>query len=108
MLRHVILWQMKDELTAEERDRSKKAIKEALEELAGVIPGLLEIHVITEPLPSSNTDFFLDSLFKDEAALKVYADHPAHVKVKDELVVPNVKSRMCMDYTVESCSERIS
>ena len=100
MGRHVILGNMKETLADEERRKVKNDIKEALEALKGVIPGLLEINVATDPLDTSNADLLLDSLFEDKDALAVYADHPAHVKVKDELVVPNVRSRVCMDYEV--------
>ncbi len=100
MVRHVILWNMKETLSDEECRKVKNDIKEALEALKGVIPGLLEINVATDPLDTSNADLLLDSLFEDKDALAVYADHPAHVKVKDELVVPNVRSRVCMDYEV--------
>lgn len=100
MVRHVILWNMKETLSDEECRKVKNDIKEALEALKGVIPGLLEINVATDPLDTSNADLMLDSLFEDKDALAVYADHPAHVKVKDELVVPNVRSRVCMDYEV--------
>lgn len=100
MVRHVILWKIKADLTNEESSRVKADIKKELEALKGVIPGLLEVFVGTEPLETSNADLFLDSLFKDRNALAVYADHPAHVKIKDELVVPNVQERTCMDFEV--------
>lgn len=100
MVRHVIIWNMKETLSDEECRKVKNDIKEALEDLKGVIPGLSEINVATDPLDTSNADLMLDSLFEDKDALAVYADHPAHVKVKDELVVPNVRSRVCMDYEV--------
>ncbi len=91
---------MKAGLTSEESSRVKADIKRELEALKGVVPGLLEVFVGTEPLETSNADLFLDSLFEDRAALAVYADHPAHVKVKDELVVPNVQDRTCMDFEI--------
>lgn len=72
MVKHVILWTLKEELTEEEKEQIKKEIKEGLEGLAGQIPGLLEIHVYTERLASSNVDLMLDSSFTDEAALKGY------------------------------------
>ena len=40
MVKHVILWQLKDELTAEEKATIKKEMKESLEALVGKIPGL--------------------------------------------------------------------
>ena len=100
MVRHIIMWNMKDGLSADESRKAKEEIRDALGALKGVVPGLLEVNVVTEPLETSNADLLLDSLFEDREALAVYADHPAHVKVKDELVVPNVKSRICMDFEV--------
>ena len=100
MVKHVILWQLKDELTAEEKKEVKKGIKEGLEGLAGEIPGLLEITVQIEGLASSNADVMLDSSFTDEDALKAYAVHPAHVAVADGKVRPYTKTRACLDYGV--------
>lgn len=100
MIRHVILWQLKDELSGEEKKEAKAAIKQGLEGLVGIVPGLKEVHVYTDGLPSSNADIMLDSICVDEAALKVYADHPQHVKVKDTIIMPVVKSRVCMDFAV--------
>lgn len=98
MVKHIILWQLKDELTEEEKVNVRAGIKEGLESLAGKIPGLVEIKVQTEYLATSNADVMLDSTFEDEASLKGYAVHPEHVKVADEKVRPYTKSRVCMDY----------
>ncbi len=98
MVKHIILWQLKDELTAEEKASVKADIKAGLEGLAGQIPGLIDIHVQTECLESSNADLMLDSSFEDEASLKGYAVHPAHVAVADGVVRPNTKSRVCLDF----------
>ena len=43
MVKHVILWQLKDELSDTEKAAVKVGIKEGLEGLAGQIPGLVEI-----------------------------------------------------------------
>ena len=76
-------------------------IKAGLEGLAGQIPGLLEVHVYTDALPSSaNADLMLDTTFTDEAALKGYAVHPAHVAVADGKVRPYTAVRTCLDFTV--------
>lgn len=100
MVKHIILWQLKDELTAEEKTEVKKGIKEGLEGLAGKIPGLTEIKVQIEGLASSNAEVMLDSTFVDEAALKTYATHPEHVAVADGKVRPYTKTRMCLDFEV--------
>ena len=100
MVKHIILWQLKDELSAEEKETVKADIKAGLEGLAGQIPGLIEIKVQTESRASSNADLMLDSSFEDEASLKGYAVHPAHVAVADGVVRPNAKTRVCIDFEV--------
>ena len=70
MVKHVILWTLKNEYSKEEKEAIKAEIKAGLEGLAGQIPGLLEIHVNINGLESSNADLMLDSTFTDEAALK--------------------------------------
>lgn len=100
MVKHVILWQLKDELSTEEKESVKAGIKEGLESLKGKIPGLVEIQVNMNGLASSNADVMLDSLFEDEASLKAYAVHPEHVAVADGKVRPYTKSRVCLDYEV--------
>ncbi len=98
MIKHIILWQLKDELSEEEKVQVRAGIKEGLEGLLGKIPGLTEIYVQTDFLPSSNADVMLDSTFESEEALKAYAVHPEHVKVADEKVRPYTKNRVCMDF----------
>ena len=100
MVKHVILWQLKDELTAEEKATIKREMKESLEALVGKIPGLLEMKIQTEALASSNAEVMLDSSFEDEAALKIYATHPEHVAVADGKVRPFTKARFCLDFEV--------
>mgnify|MGYP003291835488 CR=1 FL=1 len=100
MVKHIILWQLKDELSAEEKKVIKAEMKEALEGLVGKIPGLLEVKVQTEGLASSNAEVMLDTSFTDEAALKVYATHPEHVAVADGKVRPFTKTRLCLDFEV--------
>ena len=98
MVKHMILWQIKDEYSAEEKETIKQEIKTGLEGLKGKIPGLTDIRVQIECLPSSNADLMLDSSFEDEASLKGYSVHPEHVKVADSKVRPFTKSRSCLDF----------
>ena len=98
MVKHIIMWQLKDELTKEEKIEVKKGIKEALEALVGQVPGLVEVKVQTEGLASSNTDVMLYSVLESEEALKGYAVHPAHVAAADGKVRPFIKTRLCLDF----------
>ena len=100
MVKHVILWQLKDEFSEAEKAAVKAGIKEGLEGLVGVVPGLLELRVNTDPLETSNADLMLDSTLESFEALKGYAVHSDHVAVADGKVRPNVKTRIVMDYEV--------
>ncbi len=100
MVKHIILWKLKEEFTLSQKDEIKLGIKEGLEGLLGKIPGLLEIKVQTNPLPTSNADVMLDSTFENEDALKEYAKHPLHVDVANNNVRPYTEIRLCMDFEV--------
>lgn len=100
MVKHIILWQLKDELSDGEKAAVKAGIKEGLESLVGKIPGLLEVRVQTDPLPSSNADVMLDTSFDSAESLKGYSTHPEHVAVANSKVRPYYKTRVCMDFEV--------
>ena len=97
MVLHSILWKLKA-LPEAEKAAVKANIKKGLEGLRGAIPGLLDIRVRTAGLASSNADVMLESSFVDEAALKGYAVHPAHVKAADTFVRPFTEIRLCLDF----------
>lgn len=98
MVKHIILWKLKENFSDAEKKEIKSGIKAGLEGLKGVIPGLEEITVKIAGLPSSNADLMLDSSFTDEAALKNYAVHPAHVEVANTKVRPFTEQRLCLDF----------
>ena len=100
MIKHVILWTLKNEYSEEEKAQIKLGIKQNLEGLLGKIPGLSEIKVNIDGLSSSNADLMLDSTFENVEALKNYAVHPEHVHVADTYVRPFTQTRLCLDYEV--------
>ena len=97
MVKHIILWKLKDE---HNNISVKQKIKSELEALLGKIPGLVEINVQISGLASSNADVMLYSVFDNENSLKEYAVHPAHVFVADNFVRPFTQTRMCLDFEV--------
>lgn len=101
MVRHVIVWTLKDEYSDSEKEQIKAGIKEGLEGLQGKIPGIVEIKVNTDKLASSSGDAMLDSLFENEEALKNYSSNPLHVEVANTKVRPYVKIRSSYDYEVK-------
>ncbi len=101
MIKHIILWKLRSEMSVSEKQEAAKAIKEGLESLQGQVPGLVDIHVqIDGRLESSNADIMLDSTLKSEEALKGYAVHPAHVAVANGVVRPNTEIRTCLDFEI--------
>ena len=100
MVKHIILWTLKETGSLEEKENIKAGIKEGLEGLKGQIPGLVDINVITKGLDSATVDLMLDSTFEDAQSLKGYAVHPKHVEVADTKVRPFTATRACFDYEV--------
>ena len=100
MVRHMIIWTLKDEYSDDEKKAIRQGILEGLEGLQGKIPGLKEIRVWTEGLKSSNGDLMLDSVFEDEEALKAYSANPLHCEVANGKVRPFVKVRSCFDFEI--------
>lgn len=99
MLKHVIMWQLKDELSDEEKVIVKKNIKEGLEALNGKIAGLKSVEVIINGTAASSADVLLITTI-EETALETYASYPDHKKVAVENIRPYVKSKLVMDYQV--------
>jgi len=98
MVKHIILWKLNSELTEDQKADIKQNIKTGLEGLKGRIPGLIDIKVNINPMPTSNVDLMLDSSFESFEALKAYAIHPEHVAVADSRVRPYTSQRSCIDF----------
>lgn len=99
MVKHIILWTLKPELSEEEKQNVKKGIKEGLEGLVGKVPGLVDVKVnIDGRLASSTCDVMLDSTLESPEALKAYASHPEHQAVANTKVRPFTAQRTCLDY----------
>lgn len=102
MVKHIILWRLRSELSEAEKQEKALAIKAGLEGLKGQVPGLIDIHVLaTGRLETSNADIMLDSTLESFDALKGYAVHPAHVAVANGIVRPNTELRTCLDYIMD-------
>ena len=99
MVKHMIIWKLK-EMSPEALEAQKKLVKAGLEGLAGKSPGMTDIHVQIENLPTSNADMMLDSTFESVDALKGYSVHPEHVHVAETYIRPYIETRLCMDYEV--------
>ncbi len=101
MVKHIILWTLNPELSAEEKQSVKAGIKAGLEGLVGKVPGLIDVKVNVEGrLDSSTCDVMLDSTLESPEALKAYATHPEHVAVANGKVRPYTVQRTCLDFEI--------
>ena len=93
MIKHIILWKLKEDAPAE----AKAEVKARLEALNGKIPGMISLTVHNEGLASSSADMMLDSAFEDEASLAGYQTNPLHVAAAS-YVRQVVEQRLCLDF----------
>ncbi len=99
MVKHIILWQIKDEF-ADRADELRANARRELEALSGQIPGMRDITLRIDPLASSNCDLMLEVTLDTEDALKAYGVDPKHVAVAKTYLIPYMKLRVCFDYEV--------
>ena len=102
-IRHIVMWRLRGD-TAEERSAARLRVKDAFEGLKGLIEGLNHIEV---GLDVSDVDYACDvvllSEFVNSAALKAYATHPEHLRVREELGDLRI-GRFQVDYPIEEAS----
>ncbi|MBO5927705.1 MAG: Dabb family protein [Clostridia bacterium] len=98
MVKHYIVWKLKEGIDLEQ---VKKDIKSNLEGLVGQIEGLLEMKILTDKLSSSSGDVLMDSTFASEQALKNYSVHPKHVFVANTFVRPYTEVRLSFDVEIK-------
>ena len=100
MLKHIVMWKLKDEAEGADRWTNAREMKRRLDECANIVPGQItfEVTLAQEGLEATY-DVVLYSEFADKAALDAYANHPTH-----KALVPFIgairEGRQCMDYIV--------
>ena len=97
MVKHIILWKLKESLTEEEKTAARAEANRRLEALNGKIDGMISLKVVTDRLPSSNADMMLDSEFETVEALAGYQTNPLHVEAAT-YVRSVVEARLCLDF----------
>ncbi len=97
MVKHIILWKLKESMTDEEKSAARAEAKKRLESLNGKIDGLIKLEVITDRLPTSNADMMLDSSFTSAEALAGYQTNPFHLEAAG-YVRSVTEARLCLDF----------
>lgn len=82
MLKHIVMLRLHDAAAGNDKATNARTLKQRLEALNGVIPGLLRLEVgLNIAAGEMAADLVLYSELESRAALAGYQQHPAHVEV---------------------------
>lgn len=98
MIKHIVMWRLKEEAENNSKTENAKKIKKELEALKGEIKEVVELEVginIVEDVQAY--DLVLYSVFNTKDDLKKYAMDPRHVKVAN-FIKSVAESRVVVDY----------
>lgn len=100
MIKHIVMWQLKDHAEGADKATNAAKMKSLLDACANLVPGMETFEVaLAQPGLEATYDVVLYSEFESVAALDAYQNHPQHVALKP--FVSAVRSaRQCMDYAV--------
>lgn len=97
MVKHIVLFKLKNEVSAEEKQAVALKFKTAIEALPAVIPFIKHVEVGININPDEQWNIALYSEFNTLEEVKAYATHPAHVAAA-KLLADVKESRSCVDY----------
>jgi hypothetical protein len=98
MIKHIVIWHLKDFAEGNYRKTNAELVKQKLEALRGRIPGMVAIEVgIDVSRSESSGDIALYSEFSGQEALEAYQKHPEHLAIKDFIGAVTLQ-RKVVDY----------
>lgn len=99
MIKHIVLFQLKDEVGVAEKQHVMQAFKKGILALPDTISCIRHIEVGFNANAEESYEIALYSVFDSLADVKAYAVHPDHLAVA-QIIRPYVKSRACTDYEI--------
>jgi heme-degrading monooxygenase HmoA len=100
VVKHIVLWSLKDAAHGNRKHENARMIKEKLEALRGVVPGLQSIEVgVDFSRTDQSLDIALCCVFDSREALQAYQEHPAH-KAAVAFIREARRERCVVDYEV--------
>ena len=82
MIKHLVMWTVKDQAEGRAKAENLAAMKVGLESLPALIPCIVKLEVITDLVAADPAvDMLLYTEFASRDDLKTYAEHPEHKKV---------------------------
>lgn len=98
MIRHVVLWQFKEEVSHEKRIEIIKYMKAKLFEIKENLL-ILQLDLLDNQIDTSNADLMLDSVFNNIQHLSEYSNNDKHLEMVNN-VSEYLCNRMCFDYEI--------
>jgi stress responsive alpha/beta barrel protein len=100
MIKHIVLWTLKNRENPQSHEETAAAIKAKIEGMRGRIPGLLHIEGGIDFMKSADSwDIALYAELESREALAGYHVHPAHEEFK-AFIGPRRQQRSLIDYEV--------
>jgi hypothetical protein len=100
MVRHIVMFKLKEFASPDEKQAKMSEIKNALESLADKVDILRFIQVDFNINPLETWDLILTTELDSLDDVRTYANHPEHVAVSKTLIAPVKADRACVDYEV--------
>ena len=97
MVKHIVLFKLKDDVPAEEKLAVKTKFKEAIEALPAKISVIRKVEVGLNINPGETWNIALYSEFDTLEDVRYYATHPEHVAA-GKILAETKESRACVDY----------
>ena len=84
MIRHVVMWKFKPTAEGKTKEENRAIVRDRLYALLDVIPQLKRMEIGFDFLHTdASMDLMLLTEFDSIAGMKIYAEHPEHLKVGD-------------------------
>lgn len=100
MLKHIVMWQLKDHAEGADKATNAAKMKALLDGCRNIVPGMFAFEAaLAQPGLEATYDVVLYAEFADQAALDAYQSHPQHEAIKPFIGAIRC-ARQCMDYLV--------
>lgn len=98
MIRHIVMFKLKEFATPADKQAKMQEIKTGLEALIDKINVLRMIRVDFNVNPAETWDIILTTELDTLEDVSTYANHPEHVAVAKGIIGPVKADRACVDY----------
>ena len=100
MIRHIVMWKLKEHAEGADRSANLHKMKELLESCVDLVPGMLGWTIAVTKPGLEATPVIADGRTQvSQAALDAYQSHPDHLAMKPFIGAIRAE-RLCMDFEV--------